>query len=128
MGNDNYSDERLLPDFLDELDSDYDRSITSQNESFHLGGLGALTIGEYFANFCDQSAEEKLIDSDPSRLLRKSLSNLPNSERDAILFYHYDDLTLKETGKILGVTESRVSQLVQVAIRRLRYDLKHYDL
>ena len=37
-----------------------------------------------------------------------------------MVLYYYEDLTLKEIGKVLDVTESRVSQLHTKAILRLR--------
>jgi RNA polymerase sigma factor for flagellar operon FliA len=37
-----------------------------------------------------------------------------------ISLYYYNELTMKEVGKVLGVTESRVSQLHSAALLRLR--------
>ena len=42
-----------------------------------------------------------------------------------LAFYYYDDMTLKEIGKALNVSESRVSQLHSGAILRLRARLRH---
>lgn len=48
------------------------------------------------------------------------IHNLPDKEKQVIVLYYYEDLTLKEIGEVLGITESRVSQLHTKAILRLR--------
>lgn len=48
------------------------------------------------------------------------VERLPERERVVIGLYYYEDLKLHEIGKVLGVTESRVSQLHTSAILRLR--------
>ena len=49
-----------------------------------------------------------------------AIKRLPDKEKKVIVLYYYEDLTLKEIGKVLEVTESRVSQLHTKAIMRLR--------
>jgi RNA polymerase sigma factor for flagellar operon FliA len=48
---------------------------------------------------------------------------LPEKEKKVLILYYYEDLTLKEIGEVLNVTESRVSQLHTKAIVRLRAKL-----
>ena len=48
------------------------------------------------------------------------IKNLPDKEKKVVVLYYYEDLTLKEIGEVLEVTESRVSQLHTKAIMRLR--------
>ena len=48
------------------------------------------------------------------------IKRLPDKEKKVIVLYYYEDLTLKEIGEVLEVTESRVSQLHTKAIMRLR--------
>lgn len=54
------------------------------------------------------------------RVILEALQELPEKEKKVLVLYYYEDLTLKEIGKILEVTESRVSQLHTKAIMRLR--------
>lgn len=49
-----------------------------------------------------------------------AIKKLPEKEKKVIVLYYYEDLTLKEIGDVLDVTESRVSQLHTKAIMRLR--------
>lgn len=51
------------------------------------------------------------------------INNLPEKEKQVIVLYYYEDLTLKEIGEVLSITESRVSQLHTKAILRLRSKL-----
>jgi RNA polymerase sigma factor FliA len=49
-----------------------------------------------------------------------SIATLPEREKLVIALYYYENLTLREIGEVLGVTESRVSQLHTKAVLRLR--------
>jgi RNA polymerase sigma factor for flagellar operon FliA len=49
-----------------------------------------------------------------------AITRLPEREKLVITLYYYEDLTLREIGEVLGVTESRVSQLHTKAILRLK--------
>jgi RNA polymerase sigma factor for flagellar operon FliA len=53
-------------------------------------------------------------------LIGESISALPEREKLVITLYYYEELTLREIGDVLGVTESRVSQLHTKAILRLK--------
>jgi RNA polymerase sigma factor for flagellar operon FliA len=49
-----------------------------------------------------------------------AIARLPEREKLVVTLYYYEDLTLREIGEVLGVTESRVSQLHTKAILRLK--------
>ena len=52
--------------------------------------------------------------------LADAIESLPDRERLVIALYYYENLTLREIGEVLGVTESRVSQLHTKAVLGLR--------
>ncbi|MDN5293821.1 MAG: polymerase sigma factor FliA [Eubacteriales bacterium] len=54
------------------------------------------------------------------RILAEAINRLPEKEKTVIALYYYEGLTLKEIGRVLGVSESRVSQLHTRAILRMR--------
>jgi RNA polymerase sigma factor for flagellar operon FliA len=57
-----------------------------------------------------------------------AIEQLPEKEKMVISLYYLEELTMKETGKVLGITESRVSQIHSQAIQRLRAKLKKQKL
>ena len=57
------------------------------------------------------------------KVIIQAINELPDKEKKVLVLYYYEDLTLKEIGKVLEVTESRVSQLHTKAILRLRAKL-----
>ncbi len=57
-------------------------------------------------------------------IISKAIQSLPDSEKKVLVLYYYEDLTLKEIGEVLGVTESRVSQLHTRAIMMIKAKLK----
>lgn len=61
-------------------------------------------------------------------LLEKAISELPEQEKRVLSLYYFDELMLKEIGKILGVTESRISQIHTKALLRLRGKLRLLNL
>lgn len=56
--------------------------------------------------------------------LTRAIAELPETDRHVVVLYYHEQLYLKEIGQILGVTESRISQILTRAIERLRLKLK----
>jgi RNA polymerase sigma factor for flagellar operon FliA len=67
---------------------------------------------------------EKLRDQRFRRSLVEAIANLPEREKQVMSMYYEREMHLKEIGAVLGVTESRVSQLHSQAVARLRGKLK----
>ena len=88
-----------------------------------LGGRGADGPKDPFAFLEDPRAVDphmmlhikKLRD-----LVAEYIEGLNDKPRVVVSLYYFDDMTLKEIGEILGVTESRVSQLLSAAVRTLK--------
>lgn len=53
-----------------------------------------------------------------------TIDHLPEQERLVVALYYYEHLTLKEIGRTLGISESRVSQVHTRAMSRLRLRLQ----
>lgn len=71
----------------------------------------------------DDSADDPvaIFESDEIKhILASAIEKLPEREKTVVALYYYEGLTLKEIGQVLGVTESRVSQLHTKAVLRLR--------
>jgi len=57
-------------------------------------------------------------------IIAKAIDGLPEKERLMVSLYYYEELTMKEIGAVLEITESRVSQIHSKAVYRLRTKLK----
>ena len=74
----------------------------------------------------DEAAEDPVAvfeTAEIKEILAEAIERLPEREKTVIALYYYEGLTLKEIGQVLGVTESRVSQLHTKAVLRLRAKL-----
>ena len=69
-------------------------------------------------------ALEIIEQSEETDMVVEALKKLPERERTLLSLYYYEGLTLKEIGLVLGVTESRVSQLHGRALSLLRAEIK----
>jgi RNA polymerase sigma factor FliA len=73
----------------------------------------------------DAPDPEKLVDaSELKDRVAEAIARLPEREKLVIALYYYENLTLREIGEVLGVTESRISQLHTKAVLRLRSRLQ----
>lgn len=59
-------------------------------------------------------------------ILVETINSLPEKENKVITLYYYEELTYKEIGKLLNISESRVSQLHTKAIIRLKSKISSY--
>jgi RNA polymerase sigma factor for flagellar operon FliA len=86
-------------------------------------GRGTASLAETLP---DRDAEDPvaiLVDQDNRRQLAEAIAQLVERDRVVVTLYYFENLTLAEIGKVLGVTESRVCQLHTRAVLRLRAKL-----
>ncbi|OJA06312.1 RNA polymerase sigma factor FliA [Halomonas sp. QHL1] len=76
--------------------------------------------GEPVSNELGTSPFEQLLDGQQRQTLIDAIEALPEREKLLMALYYQEELNLKEVGAVLGVTESRVSQLHSQAVSRLR--------
>jgi RNA polymerase sigma factor FliA len=106
-----------------------------------LGELKGLEIGTLHAERSEDSGEEELVylpnrpEDDPlfrylhaemRERLAEAIGDLPERERLVMTLYYYEEMTMKEIGLILGVVESRISQIHASAVLRLRVRLADF--
>ncbi|MEE4606844.1 MAG: FliA/WhiG family RNA polymerase sigma factor [Desulfobacteraceae bacterium] len=99
--------------------------------SFEELGFSSKDEKEKLINYLVDSEEDALALTRLKELknaVARAIEQLPEKERLVISLYYLDELTMKETGKVLNVTESRVSQIHSQAILRLRAKLKKEKL
>jgi RNA polymerase sigma factor for flagellar operon FliA len=71
-------------------------------------------------NIADRRAEDPTQRARNIDLMRTVTRGLSKTERLIIILYYYEELTMKEIGETLGLSESRVSQMHKVLVERLR--------
>jgi len=68
----------------------------------------------------DSAVDEKLGREQEVAMLREAILKLKEQERTVLALYYFEELKLHEIAEILGLTESRVSQIRSKALSRLR--------
>jgi RNA polymerase sigma factor for flagellar operon FliA len=99
-------------------------SILSLNDIWYTGeDNDKVSIGDSIESPRSMNPEVIVEKEEIKQVIIRSIDELPEKEKKVLVLYYYEDLTLKEIGKVLEVTESRVSQLHTKAIMRLRSKL-----
>ncbi len=70
------------------------------------------------------SPEDEVLKSKMTERLASEIDKLSDKERHVVALYYYEELTMKEIAEVLGLTESRVSQIHLSAVQKLRRRLK----
>ena len=115
----------LTPDELDESLREISRSsIAALDELWSPSGTGdTVSLIDTIEDDTEPSPERSLEQSEVKEALAEAISELPEREKLVVTLYYYEELTLREIGEVLGVTESRVSQLHTKAVLRLKAHL-----
>ena len=99
-------------------------SVLSLNDVWYAGDdADKISIGESIESPSSMNPDATVEREEVKRVIVQAISELPEKEKKVLVLYYYEDLTLKEIGQVLDVTESRVSQLHTKAILRLRSKL-----
>jgi RNA polymerase sigma factor for flagellar operon FliA len=99
--------------------------------SFEELGLSSRDEKEKMVNFLIHNEEDALAQTRLRELkaaLARAIEQLPEKERLVMSLYYLEELNMKETGEVLRITESRVSQIHSQAIMRLRKKLRKEQL
>ncbi len=85
------------------------------------------TLGDHLADPHAEDVECTLAAQEMRELIATRLAELPDKEQLVLVLYYYEELTLKEIGEILDVTESRVCQIHTKAIMRLKGKIQRHE-
>ncbi len=107
---------------LEESLTDISRSsIAALDELWSVSGEGdQISLMDTIEDTSGPRPAEVLDEVELREVLADAIARLPEREKLVITLYYYEELTLREIGEVLGVTESRVSQLHTKAILRLK--------
>ncbi len=121
-------------------DQEVAKELGIETEAYRASISKAITLVSLSAAGGSDTGEPSLMDSvedatspDPfltlaererRAMLARLMDGLPERERQVLALYYYEELTMREVGTALRVTESRVSQLHTSAVLRLRVMLR----
>lgn len=74
-----------------------------------------------------ESTEQNIEKKEMKVILGEMIDALPEKEKLVISLYYYEELTLKEIANVIGVSESRISQIHSKVILKLRSKIKFLD-
>jgi RNA polymerase sigma factor for flagellar operon FliA len=117
-----------------------DLGLTLDSFQHLLGELDGLDLGSFHVESSDKDHDDDICEylpGDPEespyfltmkselrQFLITAIEELSEKEQQVLSLYYYEELTMKETGAVLGVGESRVSQIHSLALLRLRTRLQ----
>jgi RNA polymerase sigma factor for flagellar operon FliA len=93
-------------------------------DEFNESGAGEISESSTVSHF--ELPEEAVEKEELKVMLKEALDQLTDKERQVVLMYYYEDLTLKEISNVLEVSESRVSQLHTKALGKMRGKMGRY--
>ena len=112
----------ISQDELEESLTDISRSSIAALDELWSGGADGdqVSLLDTIEDQAGPRPADALDETEVRETLADAIARLPEREKLVITLYYYEELTLREIGEVLGVTESRVSQLHTKAVLRLR--------
>src|SRR3990172_6098371 len=87
-------------------------------------GEERLEVGDHIETSNGNDPLATLLTQERIEIVADAIGRLPERERLVVTLYYHEELTMKEVGAVLGLTESRVSQVHSQAMLRLRGNLR----
>ena len=109
-----------LDEYLHMLDEVNVTVLLSLDDTFPTQGGEGSTLGDVTTDSSEPSHQERVEEKELRELLVSNLKSLPEQEKLVLALYYYEELTFKEIGDVLRLTESRVSQIHSKAVLQLR--------
>ena len=112
----------ISQDELEESLTDISRSSIAALDELWSGGADGdqVSLLDTIEDQAGPRPADALDETEVRETLADAIARLPEREMRVITLDYYEELTLREIGEVLGVTESRVSQLHTKAVLRLR--------
>ena len=94
-----------------------------------VAGMGSATVGDLTMGSEDDDPYCERERSEAKERLVTTIAALPDREKQIVSLYYFQEMTFKEIGRILSITEQRVSQLHARAMLRMSHKLlRHQEL
>jgi RNA polymerase sigma factor for flagellar operon FliA len=115
-----------VDEFQDSLTAISRSSVAALDELWQIstGGGDTVSLIDTIEDPHADDPSKAMSQTEVREALADAIARLPEREKLVITLYYYEELTLREIGEVLSVTESRVSQLHTKAILRLKVRLQ----
>jgi len=113
-----------LDDYYELLDDVHVFTFISLDDSWEGDDGSPLCLADVLCEAEAKSPQQQVMTMQLAEALGGAIDTLPEKERLAVTLYYNEDFNLKEIGETLGLTESRISQLISQAMVRLRSRLR----
>jgi RNA polymerase sigma factor for flagellar operon FliA len=114
-------------DLDEDLQALHTARTLSLDETYGNDDEGSTTLANLMQAEDTRDPGDAADDRERMARLTKAIAELPETDRHVVVLYFHEQLFLKEIGTVLGVTESRVSQILTRATERLRLKLKEQE-
>jgi RNA polymerase sigma factor for flagellar operon FliA len=105
---------------------DSSRILVSLDAMTHLNGEDEAPLDEIVADQAQEEPSAQIEEQELKRFLTQALQQLPEREQMILALYYYEELTFREIGEVLDISESRVCQLHGRIVTALQAMLAHY--
>jgi len=95
-------------------------SLVSLDEAHRTEDGDEYRTGDLAADSGVSSPFDTVVKAEVVEKMSSAIADLPESQRKVIHLYYYEELTLKEIGAVLGVSESRICQIHKEAVKSLK--------
>jgi RNA polymerase sigma factor for flagellar operon FliA len=109
------------------LDDIHEYSFISIDDSWDDDEGHSLSLSDILGDDENKSPQHQVMTGQVAQALGSAIESLPEKERLAVTLYYYEELNLKEIGAVLGLTESRICQILSQAMIRLKGKLKPFS-
>lgn len=113
-----------LDEYYELLDDVHIFTFISLDDSWEGDDGSPLCLADVLCEAEAKSPQQQVMTMQLAEALGMAIDTLPEKERLAVTLYYNEDFNLKEIGETLGLTESRISQLISQAMVRLRSRLR----
>ena len=86
----------------------------------------APALGQFLAAPDGHTPDDRMEREEMTTMLARAIQELPDKQRQIIILYYHRELTMKQVSQVLGLTESRISQLHSAALFKLSVRMKQW--
>ena len=113
-----------LDEYYELLDDVHVFTFISLDDSWEGDDGSQFCLADVLSEAEAKSPQQQVMAIQLAEALGQAIETLPEKERLAVTLYYSEDFNLKEIGETLGLTESRISQIISQAMVRLRSSLR----